>query len=198
MGFGPLVAVYLTAQKWTQGDIGLVLTAGSLVALVGQIPGGALVDAARSERVLSAFAVVGIAVSAVVIGFWPFFAAVMAAKVLHSTASCVLGPAIAAISLGLVGHAAMAERLGRNARFASIGAALAAAGMGAAGYLISNQAVFFVTAALCVPTLFALWMIGAGQVDPERAHGGKARPHPGDPTAKMRMLAAIRQLMLLV
>ena len=53
MGFGPLVAVYLTAQKWTQGDIGLVLTAGSLVALVGQIPGGALVDAARSERVLA-------------------------------------------------------------------------------------------------------------------------------------------------
>jgi hypothetical protein len=48
MGFGPLVAVYLTAQKWTQGDIGLVLTAGGLVALAGQMPGGALVDAARS------------------------------------------------------------------------------------------------------------------------------------------------------
>jgi len=196
MGFGPLVAVYLTAQKWTQGDIGLVLTAGSLVALVGQIPGGALVDAARSERVLSAFAVVGIAVSAVVIGFWPFFAAVMAAKVLHSAASCVLGPAIAAISLGLVGHAAMAERLGRNARFASIGAALAAAGMGAAGYLISNQAVFFVTAALCAPTLVSLWVIGPGQVDPERAHGGKAQPHPGDPTATLRGLVRNRPLMI--
>jgi hypothetical protein len=40
-GFGPFVAVYLTAQAWTQGDIGLVLTIGSLVALVGQIPAGA-------------------------------------------------------------------------------------------------------------------------------------------------------------
>ena len=39
MGFGPLVAVYLTTQKWTQGDIGLVLTAGGLVALAGQMPG---------------------------------------------------------------------------------------------------------------------------------------------------------------
>ena len=51
VGFGPLVAVYLTTQKWTQGDIGLVLTAGGLLALAGQMPGGALVDAARSERV---------------------------------------------------------------------------------------------------------------------------------------------------
>lgn len=196
MGFGPLIAVYLTSQKWTQGDIGLVLTAGSLIALVGQMPGGALVDAARSERFLSGFAVMGIAVSAVVIGVWPFFAAVLAAKVLHSAASCVLGPAIGAISLGLVGHEAVAERLGRNARFASIGAALAAGAMGAAGYLISNQSVFFVTAALCVPTLVSLWLIGAGQVDPERAHGGKAAPHPGDPTATFRGLLRNRPLMI--
>jgi hypothetical protein len=49
-GFGPFVAVYLTAQKWTQVDIGLVLTVGGLVALSGRMPGGALVDAARSER----------------------------------------------------------------------------------------------------------------------------------------------------
>ena len=196
MGFGPLVAVYLTTQKWTQGDIGLVLTAGGLVALAGQMPGGALVDAARSERVLAAFSVLAIGASALMIGAWPIFAVVLAAKLLHSAASCILGPAIAAISLGLVGHAAMAERLGRNARFASIGAGLAAAGMGTAGYLISNQAVFFVTAALCVPTLVALWLIGAGQIDPERAHGGKAASHPGDPMATIRMLVRNRPLMI--
>jgi MFS family permease len=196
MGFGPLVAVYLTAQKWTQGDIGLVLTAGGLIALAGQMPGGALVDAARSERVLAAFAVAAIGASAFLIGAWPVFTVVLAAKLLHSAASCVLGPAIAAISLGLVGHSAIAERLGRNARFASIGAGLAAAGMGTAGYLISNQAVFFMTAALCVPTLFSLWMIGAGQVDPDQAHGGKASPHPGDPAATMRMLVQNRRLMI--
>ena len=196
MGFGPLVAVYLTTQKWTQGDIGLVLTAGGLVALAGQMPGGALVDAARSERVLAAFSVLAIGASALMIGAWPIFAVVLAAKLLHSAASCILGPAIAAISLGLVGHAAMAERLGRNARFASIGAGLAAAGMGTAGYLISNQAVFFVTAALCVPTLVSLWLIGAGQVDPERAHGGKAVAHPGDPMATFRMLMRNRPLMI--
>ena len=38
-GFGPFVSVYLTTQAWTQVDIGLVLTIGGLVALVGQMPG---------------------------------------------------------------------------------------------------------------------------------------------------------------
>ena len=56
MGFGPFVAVYLTAEKWTQADIGLVLTVSGLVALAGQMPGGALVDAARSERWVAALA----------------------------------------------------------------------------------------------------------------------------------------------
>src|SRR5207244_10230423 len=49
-GFGPFVAVYLTAQHWAQLDIGLVLTAGGLVGLAAQLPGGALVDAVRSAR----------------------------------------------------------------------------------------------------------------------------------------------------
>src|SRR3974377_2569587 len=113
----------------------------------------------------------------------PLWGLSMRAAVPHAAASCVLGPAIAAISLGLVGHFAVSERLGRNARFASIGSGVAAAGMGAAGYLISNRAVFLVTVALCVPTLFALSRICDGEIDAERVHGGKPVPHPGEPTA---------------
>ena len=87
-------------------------------------------------------------------------------RCLHAAASCVLGPGIAAISLGLVGHAAIGERLGRNARFASIGNGLAAAAMGACGYFFSPRAVFFVTAALLIPALLALRHIGRGEIDP--------------------------------
>jgi hypothetical protein len=41
-GFGPFIAVYLTTQKWTQVEIGLVLSIGGIVALIGQMPGGAM------------------------------------------------------------------------------------------------------------------------------------------------------------
>src|ERR1700716_4584377 len=51
-GFGPFVAVYLTTQKWTQAEIGLVLSIGGVVALAGPMPGGAIVDAARSEALV--------------------------------------------------------------------------------------------------------------------------------------------------
>jgi MFS family permease len=195
-GFGPFVAVYLTAQKWTQIDIGLILTVSGLVALAGQMPGGALVDAARSERFVAALAIVAISMSALAYAAWPMFGIVIAAAILHAAASCVLGPSIAAISLGLVGHFAVSERLGRNARFASIGSGLAAAGMGAAGYLISNRSVFLVTVALCVPTLFALSRICDDEIDPERAHGGKPVPHPGEPAATLLNLARNRPLVI--
>jgi len=156
------VAIYLTAHAWTQLDIGLVLTAGGLVALACQMPGGVLVDAVRSARPVAMVAVAAICVSALALAIWPTFVAVMAARVLHAGASCVLGPVIAALSLGLVGHAALGARLGRNARFASIGNGFAAAVMGASGYLLSNQAVFFLTAALAAPAILALWRIRVG------------------------------------
>jgi MFS family permease len=167
-GFGPFVAIYLTARAWTQFDIGLVLTAGGLMALACQMPGGALVDAVRSVRPVAMLAVATICLSALALAIWPTFLVVMAARVLHAGASCVLGPVIAAISLGLVGHAALGARLGRNARFASIGNGFAAAVMGISGSLFSNQAVFFLTAALAVPALFALARIRTGHIERPR------------------------------
>jgi MFS family permease len=158
-GFGPFVAIYLTAHNWAQLDIGLVLTTGGLVALAAQIPGGALVDAVRSARTLGAIAVAAIGLSALALAIWPTFPIVMGSRAMHAGASCVLGPVIAALSLSLVGHAALGERLGRNARFASLGNGIAAGVMGLCGYLLSSQAVFYLTAGFVVPALFALTRI---------------------------------------
>jgi predicted MFS family arabinose efflux permease len=194
-GFGPFVSVYLTAHQWTQVDIGLVLTARGLAALALQMPGGAIVDAVRSERRLAAGAMVGIGASALVIALWPIFPAVLASQILHAAASSLVNPAIAAISLGLVGYAASGERFGRNARYASIGNGLAAAGMGVVGYLWSTQAVFLVTAALVIPALLALSQISETEVDPFRAHGGPAKGRAATASADPRTLLMSRPLL---
>jgi predicted MFS family arabinose efflux permease len=180
-GFGPFVSVFLTTQKWTQIDIGLVLSAAGFVSLIGQMPGGALVDAARSERLVAGIAIGAICFSALAYAALPIFPMVLSAAIVHSLASCVLGPAIAAISLGLVGHAAISERLGRNARFASIGTGLAAAVMAGVGYF-SPRAVFIVTVCLLIPALLALRSIAPGEIDPERAHGAASRRVRKPPT----------------
>jgi MFS family permease len=195
-GFGPFVSVFLTTQKWTQVDIGLVLSAAGFVSLIGQMPGGALVDAARSERFVAGIAIAAICISALGYAALPVFPMVLSAAVLHSLASCVLGPAIAAISLGLVGHAAIGERFGRNARFASIGNGLAAAAMGTCGYLLSARAVFVVTVLLLVPALLALRRIAAAEIDPERAHGATPRRRADKPPVKPGDLMRNRPLLI--
>jgi MFS family permease len=196
-GFGPFISVYLTSQKWTQVDIGLVLSVAGLVSLLAQVPGGALVDAARSERLVAGVALGGIAAAALAYAAWPIFPVVLAAAVLHALSSCVLGPCIIAMSLGLVGHTALGRRLGRNARFASIGNGLAAAAMGACGYVFGPRSVFLVTAALFVPTMLALSRIRPKEVDPEWAHGGPSAINVDARQATLSTLLRSRPLLIL-
>src|SRR6202045_4601472 len=177
-GFGPFIAVYLTTQKWTQVEIGLVLSIAGVVGLIGQMPGGAIVDAARSERRVAGLAIAAIGCAALGYAAWPIFPVVVAAATLHAAASCVLGPAIAAISLGLVGPFAIGARLGRNARYASLGNGTAAAVMGTAGYLLSSRSVFLVTFVLAIPTLLALARIREREIDVAQAHGAVKREVP--------------------
>jgi len=195
-GFGPFVAVYLTTQKWTQVEIGFVLSIGGIVALIGQMPGGAIVDAARSERLVAGLAVATIGVSALGYVAWPIFPVVVAAATLHAAASCVLGPAIAAISLGLVGPLAIGERLGRNARYASLGNGIAAAVMGTVAYLVSNQSVFLVTFILAIPTLLALKSIREREIDAAQAHGSVVREVPDAGATSVWNLMRQRPLMI--
>ncbi|MGH8612770.1 MAG: MFS transporter [Gammaproteobacteria bacterium] len=178
-GWGPFVAAYLTSVAWTQLDIGLILTLGTLVGLAMQIPAGALVDRMPAKRLLVALAVACVSGSALLLALWPVFSVVVGAKVLHAIASCVLGPALAAISLGLVGHARLSTRLGRNARYLSLGNAIAAGVMGACAYYFSNQAIFFLTAGLGLPTLLALARIRSGEIDLDLARGGMRRRNSG-------------------
>jgi MFS family permease len=195
-GFGPFVAVYLTTQKWTQVEIGFVLSIGGVIALIGQIPGGAIIDAAKSEKLVAGLAIATIGCSALAYAAWPIFPVVAAAATLHAAASCVLGPAIAAISLGLVGPLAIGERLGRNARFASLGNGVAAAVMGTCGYLLSSRSVFLVTFVLAIPTLLSLSRIREREIDIARCHGSVL---PTAPDAKpTSIVALLRQRALLV
>jgi MFS family permease len=196
-GFGPFLAVYLTTQKWNQADIGLVLAFGNVAGLLSQLPGGWLVDIVASKRRTALLAVVGIGASALMIALMPSFLGITTAKLLHVVSSSVLGPAIAAITLGLVGHAAVGPRLGRNARFSAIGNGLAAGVMGICGYLISPQAVFYATAALAIPTVFALTRIREDEIDPIRADGGMAAVKAGNPGSGIAQLLGKRPMIAL-
>ena len=177
-GFGAFIAVYLTAHAWTQVHVGEALSLGTAVAMVSQLPAGALVDAVPSKRLAIAAGGTAVAASALLFATWPRPLAILAAEVLHGFSSCVIAPAIAALSLALVGQAGLGERLGRNARFASIGSACSAALLGWLGTYVSGRAVFWVTAALMMLGLTTLRLLppaGAEQPEPSSAR----RPRSG-------------------
>jgi MFS family permease len=155
-GFGPFIAVYLTTRSWTETSIGLALSLGTIVAMVSQVPAGALVDRIANKAAVVLFSILAFGVSALLFAVQPVPLAVYVAEAIHSFSSCTLGPAIAALSLRVATPAMQGLRFGRNARFASIGNGIGAALMGACGYYVSERAVFVLTAAFVLPALFAL------------------------------------------
>jgi MFS family permease len=187
-GFGSFVAVFLGGQGWTPKNIGFVLTLGGIAGLLAQYPGGELLDAVRSKRLVLGLGLVVVALSALMIGLWPTFAVVLVALVLQGTTGGFVGPAIPAVSLGLVGQPALAERLGRNQRFQSAGSLAAAGLMGVLGYVLSNRLIFFAAALLVVPALVALTWIRAADIHFGRSVG---RPDHHEPTAPPRARRAM-------
>jgi predicted MFS family arabinose efflux permease len=179
-GFGSILSFYLADRGWSQENVGFVLTAGGLSGVVAQMPGGALVDAMRRKRLLVAIGVFMIAASAGLLALSTDLPMVFSAEVLHGATGGIIGPAIGAISLGLVGRRAMSGRIGRNLRFDASGNALTAAGLGVIAQYVSKSAIFYALAALTVPTLLALHWIHPREISYGRARNAAARDEPGD------------------
>jgi MFS family permease len=193
-GFGPFIAVYLTGDKWTQAEIGVALSVNAAVTMLAQVPAGAFVDWLPHKRLAAALGLCTIATSAVLLALFPTKLPVMLAQALHGFSSCVLVPAIAAITLNRVGRRAFAERLGRNARFAAIGSAAGAAMMGAAGTYLSSDAVFWLAAALAVPALLAVQAMPPRIPPRETARVAATDPPASERTPGWRVLLDRRLL----
>lgn len=165
------MAVFLGEQNWSQEEIGLLLSVGAAAGLLAQVPGGELLDAVRSKHFLVALGTVMVGLSALIIALWPAFAPVSVALVLQGVTAGFSGylGRPTSISLGLVGHDLLSERLGRNQSFKSVGSLAAAGIFGVVGYFLSNRAIFFMTTVLILPALAAL-----GRIQADNIHFGRS------------------------
>jgi MFS family permease len=164
--------------------------------LVSQVPGGELIDAVRAKRLLVATGVAAVALSALIFRLWPSFPLVALAQVLQGITGGTLGPAVVAITLGLVGHAKLAERLGQNQRFAAAGGVAVTQTMALIAYSELPWAMF-VPVVLAIPVLVALNQIRAEEIDFGRASG--AEPAYADrPQRAGRYAALLKNRPLLI
>jgi MFS family permease len=173
-GFGTYVAFYLAQSGWSGTETGLALTLGGLAGVLSQLPGGALCDTLRSKRGLVAVGICAIGTAALILAVSHSFIPILGAELLHGITAGIITPAIGAISLGLVGRAAMSLRTGRNYRYAAGGHVFTAGMMGLAGAYFSPGAMFVSAATLCIPALVALGFIRPDEIDYARARNAKA------------------------
>jgi MFS family permease len=111
-GLGPYLAIYLlTVQKWDEASIGLVMCVATLAGLLAQTPAGALVDATRAKRAVVASAALAVTLASLLLPWLPTFWPVAVSQATAHAAAAVFAPAVAAITLGVVGHKVFASRI---------------------------------------------------------------------------------------
>ncbi len=117
-GLGPYLAIYLlTVRNWNEAEIGIVMSISTIAGILAETPGGALIDAIRAKRTVVALAALVVTAGSLLLPFLSTFLAVALSQATVSAVGSIFGPAIAAISLGMVGHAHFARRTGRNELF---------------------------------------------------------------------------------
>jgi MFS family permease len=194
-GVGPFLAIYLAGYAWNEQRVGIALTVGGIAGILTQTPAGALVDRLHSKRALISLGIGALATGSLLIALLPTFWSVMSAQVLIGGMSSIFGPAICAVSLGIVGHHVFDTRQGRNQTFNSAGNVAAAVSMGLLGYFISNRSIFCFVVICTLPTFLALSNIRPDEIDYELARGGEKGNEDGKPVG-VRALFKDRPLVI--
>jgi hypothetical protein len=122
---------------------------------------------------------------------WPRFATISVLQALTGIAGSVFAPALAAITLGVVGARRFSRRIGRNESFNHAGNATAGAITGGLAYGFGPVVVFWVLAAMAALSVVATLSIPGDAIDHDRARGmdhaaGEVHPQPSGFVALLR------------
>lgn len=171
-GVGPYLAIYLKAShNWHPANIGIAMSASTIATVIAQTPAGALVDRLRQKRMLIVLAAVFVSVGCIGIALLPTMPAVITCQVLIGLAAAVFPPAIAAITLGLVGHKKLDRRVGRNESFNHTGNVVAAILAGLIGHFVARKGIFFLVAAMAIGSVISVLRLREKEIDHELARG---------------------------
>jgi MFS family permease len=171
-GLGPYLAVYLlTERHWAEDEIGLVMSIAAISGLMVQAPAGALIDMSHAKRAIIVAAALVVTGASIILPFMSSFVFVAGSQAAAGTAEAFFGPAIAAITLGIMGPRAFTRRIGRNESFNHAGNALAAALAGVCAWKWGPIVVFYLLAGMALLSIVSVLTIDADAIDYDRARG---------------------------
>jgi predicted MFS family arabinose efflux permease len=198
--FGPYVGIFLlTHESWNQAAIGALKTFNGLIGLAFNTPIGAYIDASRFKRGAIVVAVLVLAAGAVLVAVAPSVSVVVGATAAMAIAGDVFGPAVAAMTLGLLPAALFTRRIGRNSAFDHAGNVAIAVLAGAVGWWLGQRAVFFLVPCFAIIVAVAVLSIPPQAIDHEKARGGLSQHVDGTSAkepASFRVLFECRPLLV--
>ena len=171
-GLGPYLSIYLLlTHHWDQASIGFVMAVGGIAGVVAQTPVGALVDRTTAKRALVIVGAVAVAAAALAMPLLPGFYTISLLQAVSGIAGSIFNPALAAITLGIVGPRMFSRRVGRNESFRHAGTASAAAAAGGLAYFLGPVVVFWLLAAMAVISVLATLRVPNDAIDNDVARG---------------------------
>ncbi|WP_182084066.1 MFS transporter [Aureimonas sp. ME7] len=174
-GLGPFLGIFLIGQGWGTDTIGYVMTIGGIAGMLATTPLGALADASRAKRFIVAFCAALVILASLAILFVPSVPFVAASQIATGIAGAAIGPALASLTLGLVGQKGLPHQLGRNEAWNHGGNVVAAAGSGFFGYEFGLPAVFILMTVMAIGSIAAVLLIRPGDIDHDAARGLEKR-----------------------
>lgn len=171
-GLGPYLAIYLlTTLHWQAQDIGIAMSVMGIATVITQTPAGVLVDQTHRKRVYSIIASLLIALAAIITITVPTYSVIIGGQVIMGVAAAWFAPAIAAITLGLVGPRALDKRVGRNETVNHAGNVFSALLAGLIGYYVSTKGIFLLLATMSILSSLSIWRIQEKDIDHQLARG---------------------------
>jgi MFS family permease len=193
-GVGPFLAIYLTATRhWNPASVGIVVATQSIASVLTQGPAGWIVDRSEHKKRLIIGAAVLVAVGCVGIGLARNLTTEVFTQILIGFAGAFFAPAIAAVSLGIVGNQKLSLRIGRNESFNHAGNVSFALLAGAVGTYIGQQWIFYTSAFVAMGTICAAAAIRCNDIDNATARGADSDDHQDGVAPVVSFGALLRQ-----
>lgn len=192
-GVGPFLGIYLmTRFDWSAGQIGMAMSAMTFATMFAQSPAGVLLDITRRKRLLTALATLVVAICSVLMTLPAVvnLPSILLLQAMMGVSAALLLPAVAAITLGMVGSRRFPERQGRNEVFNHAGNVVSALLAGLMAYFLSVEWLFYSLLFFACGSLVSVLSIQESDIDHIAARG--ASPDAARPRGEAGVLAVLR------
>lgn len=196
-GIGPFLGIFLLAEGWQPSLIGTVMTLGGISGILMTTPAGALVDNTRKKKMYVIIPGICTVLASALVLLSKDFWVVTASQVATAIAGSAIGPAIIAITLGIVHQKGFTKQNGINQAYNHAGNMVGAAFSGYLAIRYGLPVIFLLAALFGLLSIVFVMLIPSGAIDDRIARGLETDKKEGEKISGIDVLFKNKALLIL-